>query len=277
METRPKLFVFVLMPFKEEFNDIYELGIEAACEEAGAFCQRVDRQIFFGNMLERIYNQIAKADVIVADVTGQNPNVFYEIGYAHALNKQVILLVNNSEGIPFDLKHYPHIIYKGQISKLKTELKEKISWCVNNPQDTLKRADVNLQFLIDGTPLTEKDETPVTEKPAVSASNYEYVYFNLDIHNPAGVVLEARLYSLALILPKVHQFFDINVLSSAKISDEQYIYTLEQTHNIFPFGWHSLKIKFGLVRRLNIETEAELRFYTEFGYKDYAFVLNPRR
>jgi hypothetical protein len=53
-DNSPKPFVFVLMPFANEFNDIYELGIKAACVEAGAYCERVDEQIFEGSMLERI-------------------------------------------------------------------------------------------------------------------------------------------------------------------------------------------------------------------------------
>ena len=87
--TAPKPFVFVLMPFDEDYNDIYEFGIKAAANEAGGYCERLDEQIFEERMLDRIYNQINKADVIVADLTGKNPNVFYEVGYAHALEKKV--------------------------------------------------------------------------------------------------------------------------------------------------------------------------------------------
>ena len=85
MSTAPKPFVFVLMPFSEEFDDVYKLGIKPACHDAGAHCERVDEQMFSESMLERIYNQIAKADLLVADMSGKNENVFYEVGYAHAL------------------------------------------------------------------------------------------------------------------------------------------------------------------------------------------------
>lgn len=90
--TSPKPFVFVLMPFDKKFDEIYKLGIKSACIEAGAYCERVDEQIYTENMLDRIYNQIAKADIVISEMTGRNPNVFYETGYAHALGKQVILL-----------------------------------------------------------------------------------------------------------------------------------------------------------------------------------------
>ena len=74
--TRPKAFVFVLMPFDEAFQDTYQLGIKPACDVAGAYCERVDEQIFQESILERIFNQIAKADLIISDMTDRNPNVF---------------------------------------------------------------------------------------------------------------------------------------------------------------------------------------------------------
>lgn len=107
----PRPFVFVLMPFDRTFADTYQLGIKAACEAAGAYCERVDEQVFTENVLARIINQIAKADIVVADMSDRNPNVFYETGYAHALGKTVILLTRRSEDIPFDLRQYPHIVY----------------------------------------------------------------------------------------------------------------------------------------------------------------------
>ncbi|MCB8814690.1 hypothetical protein [Desulfosporosinus shakirovi] len=89
---QPKPFVFVLMPFTTVFDDVYKVAIKPACYDAGAYCERVDEQYFDGSILDRIYNQITKADFVVADMTGKNPNVFYETGYSHALGKRVILL-----------------------------------------------------------------------------------------------------------------------------------------------------------------------------------------
>lgn len=107
MATTPKPFCFVLMPFEPSFSDVYEIGIKETCTTAGAYCERVDEQIFDGRILDRIYNQISKADFIIADMTGRNANVFYEVGYAHALGKRTILLTQKSDDIPFDLKHFP--------------------------------------------------------------------------------------------------------------------------------------------------------------------------
>ena len=129
--TTPKKFIFVLMPFEEKFDDIYTFGIKGAAKDANAYAERVDEQIFTEGILDRIFNQISKADVIVADMTDRNENVFYEVGYAHALGKIVLLLTQNADDIPFDFKHRPHTVYGGKIETLRTELTKKIIWAID--------------------------------------------------------------------------------------------------------------------------------------------------
>jgi hypothetical protein len=128
--TQPKPFVFVLMPFDSSFNDIYKFGIKGAADEVGAYAERVDEQMYSGGILDRIFNQISKADAIVADMTGKNPNVFYEVGYAHALGKVVLLLTQNVDDIPFDFKHRPHTVYGGKIETLRTALIPRLEWAI---------------------------------------------------------------------------------------------------------------------------------------------------
>jgi len=127
-----KIYVFVLMSFDQKFRDIYELCVKTACIEVGAYCERVDEQIYEGSIITQIYNQITEADIIVADVSDKNLNVVYEIGYAHGKNKQVILLALKNEDIPFDLSHYPHIIYQGEKTYLKDQLKKRLKWLMRN-------------------------------------------------------------------------------------------------------------------------------------------------
>jgi hypothetical protein len=128
--TQPKPFVFVLMPFDPSFNDIYKFGIKGAADEVGAYAERVDEQMYSGGILDRIFNQISKADAIIADMTGRNPNVFYEVGYAHALGKVVLLLTQDVEDIPFDFKHRPHTVYGGKIETLRSELIPRLQWAI---------------------------------------------------------------------------------------------------------------------------------------------------
>ncbi len=133
--TVPKPFVFVLMPFDPAFSDIYKFGIKGAASEVGAYAERVDEQIFTQEgILERIFNQINKADVIVADMTERNPNVFYEVGYAHALGKIVLLVTQNADDIPFDLKHRQHTVYEGKIDQLREDLVAKLRWAISESQ-----------------------------------------------------------------------------------------------------------------------------------------------
>jgi len=126
--TIPKPFVFVLIPFGKNFDDIYKFGIKGAADDVGAYAERLDEQIFVEGMLDRIFNQISKADLIVADMTGRNPNVFYEVGYAHALGKITLLLTQNADDIPFDLKHRQHTVYGGSIDLLRKELADRLRW-----------------------------------------------------------------------------------------------------------------------------------------------------
>lgn len=76
METEPQIFAFVLMPFDRNFDDIYKFGIKETAASLDVTAERVDEQIFSEGILERIYRQIDAADLILADMSGQNPNVF---------------------------------------------------------------------------------------------------------------------------------------------------------------------------------------------------------
>lgn len=133
-----QLFAFVLMPFSSEFDDVYKLGIKETSSKLNIRAERVDEQIYSEGILERIYRQIDAADIIIADMTGQNPNVFYEVGYAHAKDKICILLTSNADDIPFDLKHRRHIIYGKSIDKLREQLSEDLLWARRETENIQK-------------------------------------------------------------------------------------------------------------------------------------------
>jgi nucleoside 2-deoxyribosyltransferase len=136
-----EMFAFVLMPFDAAFDDIYKLGIKETAEKLGIRAERVDEQIFHKeNILERIYSQIDAADFIIADLTGRNPNVFYETGYAHAKGKLCMLLTSRADDIPFDLKHHRHLIYGDSIQNLRQTLEKDLDWLkseITNRQSVL--------------------------------------------------------------------------------------------------------------------------------------------
>lgn len=131
-------FAFVLMPFDPEFDDLYKFGIKEPAAELSILAERVDEQIYGEGILERIYRQIDLADIVIADMTGQNPNVFYEVGYAHAKEKLCILLTASADDIPFDLKHRRHVVYGNSIASLKEQLVDELMWAKGEIENVQK-------------------------------------------------------------------------------------------------------------------------------------------
>lgn len=262
-KTTPKPFVFVLMPLDEEFDDVYLLGIKEACDKAGAYAERVDEQIFQESILERIYNQIAKADVIIADMTGRNPNVFYETGYAHALGKNVILLTKNADDIPFDLKHYHHIVYRGKISDLIPELDKRIRWAINQAKDTLSFFEPQVHFYIEGESL--ENNPTINYKIDESIINLQ-----IDVHN--------------LSRTKNPFSFEPSIIISHAFERTRYLIKLPDGRCLLggsyelvsPGAWTSfsfdLEIKDDFYKDGH-EEEIALRIISEFGDYDYPFKI----
>jgi nucleoside 2-deoxyribosyltransferase len=116
------LLVLVLMPFAKNLNARYEVAIKSAVCDAGMRAERVDKQSFHRQgITEKIIQQIQDADIIVADMSTNNPNVFYEVGYAHAKDKLCILLTDDPRKIPFDLTNKRHVVFSTR-KDLKTKL-----------------------------------------------------------------------------------------------------------------------------------------------------------
>jgi hypothetical protein len=103
---------FVVMPFRAELNFFYLYLRRHLHEKHGLRVERADHKILTVPLLEKIREQIVQAKVLIADITGRNPNVFYELGLAHALEKPVILLTQDkAEEVPTDIRHLEFIRY----------------------------------------------------------------------------------------------------------------------------------------------------------------------
>ena len=112
---------FVIMPFAKEFTPTFKAIQRAVEGEHGFTCTRTDELRGGGHIIEDILNGIASSELIVADVTGRNANVYYELGIAHmskAVDK-VILLSQAVGEIPCDLRQFRHVIYKPGTTGLK--------------------------------------------------------------------------------------------------------------------------------------------------------------
>jgi len=99
------------MPFNEEFNKIYKYGIKKAVEDSGYECLRADELARGGNILSNIVRKINSSQLIIVDMTEQNANIMYELGLAHGLKKDTIIMVRDIKDVPFDLSAYHIITY----------------------------------------------------------------------------------------------------------------------------------------------------------------------
>ena len=117
--------VFMLMPFTEELTRLYTDVIRPTAERCGMRISRADDFFSAGAVMGTVWTQLNEADIVLADVTGRNPNVFYELGIAHTLGKAVILLAQDMADVPFDIRHLRIITYglhHNQIGELTDRL-----------------------------------------------------------------------------------------------------------------------------------------------------------
>lgn len=247
----------------------------------GAYCERVDEQHFRESILQRIYNQIAKADVVVADMSGKNPNVFYEVGYAHALGKDVILLTQKAEDIPFDLKHHHHVVYGDSVADLLEKLVPRLRWSVNRRQsNNAVSGDPVLQFYVAGTELTEDGEVEVQIEGPQNESGE--VVLQIDVHNPGMSPVELDGEALAVVVES-----SVNVSGKSNLvnlPDGKLHAALPAVGKLMPSGWKTTEFRLRLdaVANQDIEDDQndpynylefemekrlplELRHYQEFG------------
>jgi hypothetical protein len=191
------IFVFVVMPFSDKFKNVYDLSIKEACKETGVFCERLDEQMFQESMLNQIYTQIYKSDFIIADMSERNPNVFYEVGYAHAKGKNVILITNDDKDIPFDLKHHQHIIYnKDNLKSLKEELIKRIKYFMD--KEITKNTNFTQYIIsINGEKICENMKIEIEP----NFDDEETLSFNIDFHNPTSEDINPENATINLVLP----------------------------------------------------------------------------
>lgn len=147
--TQPKGRCLVLMPFASQFKEVYDQIYKLVCENNGFACWRVDELNTPGSITQDIIEGIVDSDLIIADLTTKNANVFYELGIAHSTGNKTIMTAQNTKDIPFDIGNYRVIVYDQSISgakKLYAQLDSAIKEWVkamdrtNNPvQDVFSR------------------------------------------------------------------------------------------------------------------------------------------
>jgi len=116
--------VSVMMPFDLAFNAVYAT-LQQAAKAAGLRCRRADDIWENPAIIQDVVSLIDRSKVVICDCTGRNPNVFYEIGIAHTLGREVILITQADADIPFDLRHLRYVRYLNNGEGLQT-LRERL-------------------------------------------------------------------------------------------------------------------------------------------------------
>jgi hypothetical protein len=118
---------FVIMPFASSFSSVYSTGIKPAVEACGLVCKRGDDIQQPGTIVRQIWDSLLRSHIVIADLTGSNGNVLYELGLAHVIGHEAILLTQRIDDVPYDLRQQRHIVYS-QYSppKLRTDLEAAV-------------------------------------------------------------------------------------------------------------------------------------------------------
>lgn len=120
--TRQPPKAFVVMQFTPPYNELFSNVIAPVCQDLGLLAVRADETCGPGLIISDIVRDITEAKVIIAEITPVNPNVYYEVGYAHALNKPTILIAEKPTQLPFDVSPFRVLFYENTIGgKAKIE------------------------------------------------------------------------------------------------------------------------------------------------------------
>mgnify|MGYP001467991597 CR=1 FL=1 len=123
--------VFIAMPFTDKkYNLIYDSYIKSILKKMHYEPIRIDEKTNPGDVMEFVWKEINESAFVVADVSTANPNVLYEIGIAHTLGKEVIILTDCPDKVPFDIKKNRYLNYsidnEDSIQKMKEKLENAI-------------------------------------------------------------------------------------------------------------------------------------------------------
>jgi hypothetical protein len=108
----PRQTIFAAMPFSGEYDDVFFVAMAYAAEKNGATCVRVDKEEFSGDVIDKIRSLIRQSSAIICDLSEARPNVLYETGFAHALEKPTIHICSTPlSELPFDVRNWNTLAY----------------------------------------------------------------------------------------------------------------------------------------------------------------------
>jgi len=120
--------VFAVMPFSPDYGDVFWVAMREAAAAVGAACVRVDEVDYEGDVVEKIKAMITASEAVIADLSEARPNVLYEVGYAHALNRPSIHVCSTPlDELPMDVRNWNTIEYrKGETHLLRGRLEKRL-------------------------------------------------------------------------------------------------------------------------------------------------------
>lgn len=161
MEQQNRKKCFVLMPFKTELEEIYSDVYKPTCLENNIDCWRVDEISRPGSITRDIIEGILDSDLIIADLTSKNPNVFYELGIAHSTSNKTIMTAQKKEDVPFDIASYRVIFYDHTLKGCK-KLQISLDKAIKELLVVLDRTNNPFQEVIAARGITRiKGKTPL--------------------------------------------------------------------------------------------------------------------
>jgi hypothetical protein len=131
--SEQKPHIFVAMPFADDYLDEWEIGIQEAVNSHNFLCERLDAaaEAYVGDVLMRIKHRIDTCSLLIGVLTGDNPNVYLEIGYAWGKGKPTILVVRDGHNVKFDVRGQRYLKYHN-IADLRKKMRQELTGLVSS-------------------------------------------------------------------------------------------------------------------------------------------------
>jgi hypothetical protein len=178
---------FVMMPFGKWFDNYYTDIYKPAIINSGLIPKRADDLYRPSSIVQDIWAYTKQSKIVLADLTDKNPNVFYELGLAHALAKPAILITSDISDVPFDLRALRVLDYDKNNPNWGIILKEKIE---NAIRETLESPITSVLPAFLDLHEIEKTKISISEKDFLELRRDIELMRNQVRHNSRNKVIE---------------------------------------------------------------------------------------
>lgn len=199
--TQDPSLVALMMPFETRFDQVSK-AIKNAANQLSLKCQRVDDLFQNSVLIQDVFELIFKASIIVCDCSGKNPNVLYETGIAHVLGRNVILITQNLDDIPFDLRHHRIIKYLSNtqgLRALKTNLKDRIQFLLSSGERPIDTQTIPVELeAVEAQRLLDEAKHDIARKEELEILRMKCALNKIDTTTPASHANRSASADMAL-------------------------------------------------------------------------------